>query len=142
MVGGSIAGLAATISLARAGFTVTIVERDDLPRAADPEEAFALEWPGTPQVLAVHVFLARLAEILRQRFPDILEELNGYAVAVESAVDFADLSQKIGVLRARRSTIEWVLLKTICADANVIVVAGHAVRELRASTYSDGRPNR
>lgn len=140
VVGGSIAGLATALSLSRSGFEVTMVEQDSLPLAADPEEAFMLARPGTPQVHAVHVFLARLVQILRQRFPDVLETLAEHGVPLEPAVDFADLGDDVQVLRVRRSTIEWILLKTILNEANVRVVTGHAVRGLVTDGPREGRP--
>jgi 2-polyprenyl-6-methoxyphenol hydroxylase-like FAD-dependent oxidoreductase len=76
IVGGGIGGLAAAILLARRFRRVTVLERDVRPPAASPDEAFALwQRPGVPQFRHSHTFLARLSSVLRERFPEVLDEL-------------------------------------------------------------------
>src|SRR5688500_13920140 len=49
VVGGGVGGLSAALALGRAGYEVTVVERDPLPATADAEEAFVAERRGAPQ---------------------------------------------------------------------------------------------
>src|ERR1700757_707797 len=75
VAGGSVAGMATALALARAGAEVTVVERDPVTLATDPEEAFASSRPGVPQAHFLHAFLARMVQVLRARFPDVLDDL-------------------------------------------------------------------
>ena len=73
--GGGVGGLTAALALSRAGHEVTLIERDPIEPLASPEEAFATERRGAPQIHHTHGFLARLQVTLRDRFPDVLAEL-------------------------------------------------------------------
>ena len=128
VAGGSIAGLATTLALARAGAHVTIVEKDVVPPVADPDEAFLVERPGVPQSHFLHAFLARMVKVLKERFPDVLDDL----IAAGARIDrppLADaiIDEEVCLLLARRSTVEWVLRKAAFAERNVEVVAGRRV---------------
>ena len=76
LLGGSIAGLASAVALARRGHTATVVERDPLGDVTTVEEAFA-SWdrPGVPQFRQGHNFGARTRNLLFKRIPEVLEEL-------------------------------------------------------------------
>jgi 2-polyprenyl-6-methoxyphenol hydroxylase-like FAD-dependent oxidoreductase len=128
VAGGSIAGLASSLALARAGAQVTIVERDVIPPAKDPEEAFLVERPGVPQSHFLHAFLARMVKVMRQRFPDLLDELLETGARVDRppmAESFLD--EDVCILLARRSTVEWVLRRVTLAEPNVNVIGGRRV---------------
>ena len=113
VAGGGVGGLAAALALGRAGHPVTVVEQDPLPATADAEEAFAAERRGAPQVHQTHGFLARLQVVLRDRFPDVLDDL--LAVGCTTMTGAADLGEPqpgdedLEVLIVRRTTLEWVL---------------------------------
>ena len=125
VAGGSIAGMATAMALARSGAAVTLVERDVLPVPADTEEAFAQERPGVPQSHFLHAFLARMVHVLADRFPDVLEGLLE-AGAQLSRPPMAGL-EDISMLLARRSTVEWVLRRAVLAEPGIHSVAGRAV---------------
>jgi 2-polyprenyl-6-methoxyphenol hydroxylase-like FAD-dependent oxidoreductase len=76
IVGGSIAGLATALALSRAGQEVVVLERDAPPPPGSPQELFTT-WRrrGVPQLRHSHGFLARLRNLLRDRYPDLLEAL-------------------------------------------------------------------
>ncbi|HZM30749.1 MAG TPA: FAD-dependent monooxygenase [Acidimicrobiales bacterium] len=113
VAGGGVGGLAAALALGRAGHPVTVVEQDPLPATADAEEAFTAERRGAPQVHQTHGFLARLQVVLRDRFPDVFDDL--LAVGCTTMTGAADLGEPqpgdedLKVLVVRRTTLEWVL---------------------------------
>lgn len=76
IVGGSIAGLAAALALSRMGQDVVVLEQDAAPPPGSPDERFT-SWKrrGVPQLRHSHGFLARLRNLLRDRYPDLLEAL-------------------------------------------------------------------
>ena len=76
IVGGSIAGLAAALALSRVGQDVVVLEQDAPPPPGTPQELFAA-WKrrGVPQLRHSHGFLARLRNLLRDRYPDLLDAL-------------------------------------------------------------------
>src|SRR3954452_9540809 len=75
VVGGGIGGLGTALALGRAGHRVTVLERDVLPTIEDPDEAFAQQRRGAPQVHQTPGFLARWQVVLRERFPDVFDVL-------------------------------------------------------------------
>lgn len=128
VVGGGIGGLATALALGRDGHTVTVLERDSLPVPATPDEAFAADRRGAPQVRHSHAFLARLRNLLRDRYPDVLA---GLLAAGATELSVADLrpagmdpaphpdDADLALLACRRTTFEWVLRRAARAEAQV-----------------------
>jgi flavin-dependent dehydrogenase len=130
IIGGSVAGLAASLALSRDGHRVLILEKDATPLPESPLEAFE-KWrrPGAPQTRHSHAFLARLRNSIRDDTPELMRSLLEHGVdelRFEEAVrrDFpnpeleegdADLS----LLACRRITFEWVLRKHVLATGLV-----------------------
>jgi 2-polyprenyl-6-methoxyphenol hydroxylase-like FAD-dependent oxidoreductase len=145
VVGGGVGGLASALALGRGGHRVTLLERDELPSVGDAAEAFAAERRGAPQAHQTHGFLARLVVVLRERFPDVLEDLraaggftmSGAASLGEPRPGDEDLS----VLIVRRTTFEWVLRKAVQAEPLVEVRTGTSVQGLVAGEPVDGVPS-
>lgn len=131
VAGGSIAGLATSLALARAGCDVTIVERDVIPVVADTESAFSAERPGVPQTHFLHAFLGRMVKVLRERFPDVLDELVDAGARIDRPPASEGIDDEVCLLLARRSTVEWVLRRAALAERNVSVVAGRTVTGAR-----------
>src|SRR6185295_16524190 len=73
--GAGVAGLVASLFLARDGHDVVLLERDATPLPSNPDEAFTWNRRGAPQVRHPHAFLARLRNILRDDLPDVRQEL-------------------------------------------------------------------
>jgi len=134
VVGGGIGGLGSALALARAGHRVTLLERDELPARADPDEAFRAERRGAPQSHQTHGFLARIQVLLRDRFPDVMEDL--LAVGCTTMSGTANLGEPrpgdedLAVLIVRRTTLDWVLRRAVVAEPGVEVRTGVAVAGL------------
>src|SRR5919108_2405857 len=77
IVGAGVAGLGAALALARGGHDVVLLERDATPLPDTPDEAFGWKRRGAPQVRHSHAFLARMRNLLRDRLPDVRDELLG-----------------------------------------------------------------
>ncbi|NLD78301.1 MAG: alpha/beta fold hydrolase, partial [Acidimicrobiales bacterium] len=144
IVGGGIGGLIAALAFSRAGSAVTIIERDEIADARDPEEAFTAPRRGVPQALQTHGFLARIILLLRERFPEVLadlESVGGSTISMTDALeDERPGDDDLRVLVVRRSTFEWVLRRHATSSPGVSVLSGHRVVGLAASPGEDGRP--
>ncbi len=143
IVGGGVGGLSAALMLARAGHHVTVLERDDLPISADAEAAFVAERRGAPQVHQTHGFLARIVHELRERLPDVLDDLLAVGVnTMPMALPGAEPGDDdLVVLIVRRTTFEWVLRQAAKREANIELRTGTGVAGLVAGDPSvDGTP--
>lgn len=152
VVGGSVAGLACAIALARAGLRVMVLEKDAEYLPESPELAFAT-WRrhGAPQIRHSHAFLARLHNLLREREPALLEEL---LAAGAERIRFADVlakvlpgaalapqDEEITLLACRRVTFEWTLLRYVASLPEVEFRGGVPVAGLLARrSAGDGCP--
>ena len=125
VVGGSVAGMGTALALARSGATITMVERDVIPLASGPDEAFALERPGVPQSHFLHAFLARMVRVMEDRFPDLLDRL--VEVGAQLSRPPVPGLEDITMLLARRSTVEWVMRQAVTAEPGITCRAGRSV---------------
>ena len=145
VIGAGVAGLGSALSLARAGHQVTLVERDATPLPADADAAFEWDRRGAPQVRHSHALLARLRNLLRDRYPDVLADLLA-AGATELhftdtlPIEITDRAPRPGdedlvALACRRTTFEWVLRRAVLAADRVTLLDGVTVDSL---TVADG----
>lgn len=125
VAGGSVAGMATGLLLARSGAPVTIVERDLLAPAPDPDQAFASPRPGVPQAHFLHAFLARMVHTLRDLCPDVLDDL--MAAGARLSAPPVEGLEDVTMLLARRSTVEWVLRRAVLAQPNLTHLTGRTV---------------
>lgn len=141
VVGGGMAGLLATLLLARDGHRVTVYERDDTDLPGSADEAFdGWDRRGAAHARQSHALLARLRRILRHRAPDVLEALlaeGATELSVERLLppDIEDRAPRPGdddlvLLCCRRLTIEWVLRRTVVAEPTVTWRSGVGVAGL------------
>src|SRR5688572_13542917 len=139
VAGAGIGGLAAAMALSRAGFDVTVVERDDTPMPDDVEGAFEWHRRGAPQVRHTHGFPALIRVLLRDRYPDVLQALRDAGVTEVSimppsvppeAPGFATDAEDLQVLSCRRTTLEWVLRRCALDDERVQMRVGVGVTGL------------
>src|SRR3954463_3566691 len=140
VVGGGMAGLGCALALSRDGHRVTIVERDDTPMPASPDDAFEhWERRGAPQVRHSHAFLARLRLLLLERAPDVLAALLAAGATELRFTDHLpptltdheprDGDDDLVAIACRRTTFEWVLRRLVLAETAV---------DLRHGVVADG----
>lgn len=144
IVGGGVGGLVAALGFARAGHRVDVLERDPLPDVSDVEAAFDAERRGAPQVHQTHGFLARLVVELRERFPDVLDQLLAAGcVTMPTTTQLGDPrpgDEDLRVLVVRRTTLEWVLRRAVTGEPGVTVHTGVAVQRLLGSPATADAP--
>jgi len=135
VVGGGVGGLGAALAFARQGHAVTVVEQDEWPAIDDPEAAFAAERRGAPQVHQTHGFLARIAVVLRDRFPDVLDALRvAGCTTMPVTVNLGEPrpgDDDLRVLIVRRTTFEWILRRAVLAEPGIEVRTGARVLGVR-----------
>jgi 2-polyprenyl-6-methoxyphenol hydroxylase-like FAD-dependent oxidoreductase len=148
VLGGGVAGLAATLALARDGRHVALIERDDVRPGAALD---ALDWrrKGIPHFLQPHAFTPRGRKELRDQFPDV------YAALTEAGASDRDLSGRLrdggpqagdaelAYFAVRRPLIEWALWRAVEAEPKVEVRRGTTAVGLvveAAATGQDGGP--
>jgi 2-polyprenyl-6-methoxyphenol hydroxylase-like FAD-dependent oxidoreductase len=144
VIGAGVGGLATALALSRSGHHVTIIERDATPTPTDPDAAFEWERRGAPQVRHSHALLARLHNLLRDRYPDVLERLLAAGATELRFCDkmppeIDDPSPQPGdddlvALACRRTTFEWVLRTVVLDDPDVELRDGVAVAGLALTT--------
>jgi 2-polyprenyl-6-methoxyphenol hydroxylase-like FAD-dependent oxidoreductase len=142
VLGAGIAGLGVALAAGRAGHDVVLIERDDTPLAASAAEAFDWERHGAPQVRHSHAFLARLRNLLRDRYPDVLEALYAagatpmdFIAMLPEGMDRTPLpgDEDLVAIACRRTTFEWVLRRTILSEPSVQLVHGLGVTGLQTN---------
>src|SRR5690242_4368891 len=145
------AGLGTALALARDGHGVTILERDDTPMPASPDDAFEhWERRGAPQVRHSHAFLARSHALLVERAPDVLASLlDAGATELRFTDDLPPTltdheprpgDDELVAIACRRTTFEWVLRRAALGEPGVELRHGVAATGLASSRSSDGAP--
>jgi 2-polyprenyl-6-methoxyphenol hydroxylase-like FAD-dependent oxidoreductase len=153
VAGGGICGLAAALVLARDGHAVTVVDRDPGPLPATVEDAWE-DWGrrGVAQFRMAHLLLARGTTVLADQLPDVVARLEQEGALRLNIVDRVRERAGLGarepgderfdMVTGRRSTVEWVLARTVEAEPGVTVRRGSAIDGLEAgSARVDGVPH-
>src|SRR5436190_2351230 len=140
VIGAGVGGLGSALALSRQGHDVTVLERDRTPLPHDADEAFEWDRRGAPQVRHSHAMLARLRTILRDCYPDVLDDLyaagvTDWPLTTKLPPTIDDPSPQPGdddlvMLACRRTTFEWVLRRTVLAAPHVSLLDGVAVEGL------------
>lgn len=144
VAGAGIAGLGAALALGDGCRNVTLVDRDNGPPDASPEDAFAhWERRGATQLRHSHVFLGRLTTLIRDRYPALMEELlaagarpfsfeDGLAPPLRKRYVAAPGDADLAILFSRRTTLELVMRRHVERLPGVTVLNDTAVRGLIA----------
>jgi 2-polyprenyl-6-methoxyphenol hydroxylase-like FAD-dependent oxidoreductase len=128
VIGAGVAGLGTALALGRDGHRVTVLERDATPLPEGPDEAFLWDRRGAPQVRHSHMFLARLRNELRDRYPDVREALLAagateltVAEMLPEGMDPTPLpgDEDLAMIACRRTTFEWVLRTKVLEQDHV-----------------------
>lgn len=137
VIGGSIAGLVIGRVLTKYFDTVTIIERDFLPREPVPRR-------GVPQSHHVHVLLMRGAIILEELFPGLHKELYAAGASqLDMAKDAAWLNPAgwgirfnsgVMLLASSRSLLEWGIRQQLVQCPQVRFVTEAEVTSLLANS--------
>ncbi len=76
IIGGSAAGMFASLILVRAGHEVILLERDVLEVAPDVESAASKAFRmGAPQIVQPHIVMAKCRQLLLEHLSDVYQEL-------------------------------------------------------------------
>lgn len=143
VAGGGVAGLAASLAVARAGHHAVVLERDLVHPDGSPHSAFDVKRRGIPHYFQPHAFLPRGRRLLSDWAPDILDTL------LDAGADPQDVALKLQgprqpgdeelvYLWVRRPVIEWALRRAAAADPAVEIRAG--VRVTGLLTSENGAP--
>ena len=137
VVGGGVSGLAAALGLARQGWRVRVIERDPTPTPTSADEAFEWDRRGAPQVRHSHAFLARLRNLLREHYPDVLDDLLAAGAnemrfgegLPETMTGYAPdpTDDELVLIACRRTTFEWVLRRAAAREGAVEFIVGSGV---------------
>src|SRR6478735_12684240 len=137
IVGAGVAGLGAALTLSRAGHDVTLIERDATPLPVDAAGAFDWDRRGAPQVRHSHALLARLHNLLRDHYPDVLSALldagateMDFIAMLPEGMDDTPMpgDEDLVAIACRRTTFEWVLRRIVLAESHAQLRDGHAVK--------------
>ncbi|MFS8098460.1 hypothetical protein LFM09_15115 [Lentzea alba] len=132
IAGGGVAGLAAGLTVARAGHSAVVVERDHVTAQDGPEDAFDVVRKGIPHFQQPHTFLPRGRKVLRELAPDVI------AALLDAGAEEQDVAAKLSgprqpgdedlvYLWVRRPMIEWALRRAAVAEPGVRLIAGRQV---------------
>ena len=142
MLGGGVAGLAASIALGREGHRVSVVERDDLTVG---EALASLDWrrAGIPHFQQPHAFTPRGRSEMRRTFPDVFDAL------IDAGAWDLDLRPKLrgdlrpddddlAFLAVRRPLIEWALRRAARAEVGITLLDQTTAHDLVVSRRANG----
>src|SRR5919197_5315331 len=135
VAGGGVAGLAASLALARVGQNVIVLERDRVDADGSPRSAFDVGRRGIPHYFQPHAFLPRGRRLLLDWAPDVLDAL------IDAGADPQDVALKLHgprepgdedlvYLWVRRPVIEWALRRAAAAEPAIELRAGVRVEGL------------
>ena len=142
VAGSGIAGLGAALALGNGTRRVTLVDRDPPAPTGSAEDAFqSWERRGATQLRHSHVFLGRLTTLIRERYPELLEELLASGARIFRFIDGlpptlrdryapAPGDEDLAILFSRRTTLELVMRRYASRLPGVTFLDNAGVRGL------------
>lgn len=153
VLGAGIAGLSTALALSRGGSgsarEVTILDRDPPPPETSADEAFdSWERKGVGHVRHSHAFLARLHMIIRDNYPELMQDLltagcreirfhENMPIDKQAVYVPAEGDSDLTILTSRRTTLELVMRRYVARQKNVTFVTGTLVRSLITEKSGD-----
>jgi len=140
VAGAGIAGLGAALAFGDGTRRVTILDRDPAPPDASAEDAFyTWERKGATQLRHSHAFLGRLTALIRDRYPDLLDELlkegtrlfgftDGLVPPLAGQYVPAKGDEDLMLLFSRRTTLELVMRRYAARLPGVTFITNAGVR--------------
>lgn len=139
MIGGGMVGLTTSLTLARRGHEVTVLERNDAPPPERLEDAWEKwERPGCAQFRHGHAMLPPFTRTLRQELPEMLDALvEAGALDINATMMLPPEAKRedddqFRMVTGRRPIFEWVFAQAVESEPNIRVERGVAVTELVA----------
>ncbi len=142
IAGAGIAGLGAALAFGDGTRDVTILDRDPPPPDISPDEAF-YNWDrkGATQLRHSHAFLGRLTSLLRDKYPDLLAELqaagtrlfgfeDGLTPPLAGQYVAAQGDADLKLLFSRRTTLELVMRRYASRLPGINFITNAGVRGL------------
>lgn len=150
VIGGGIAGLWTALALSRTGREVTVLERDAPPPDTSPDEAFEKwERKGVGHLRHSHAFLARLHVLIREHYPDLMEELlaagcreilfaDNLPISVKDTYTPLPGDKDMTILTSRRTTLEFIMRRYAARQPGTSFVTGALVRDVLTDRDGSG----
>lgn len=148
IVGAGISGLGAALAFGDGTRDVVILDRDPPPPDMSPDEAF-YKWDrkGATQVRHSHAFIGRLTSLIRDKYPDLLQDLLAEGTRLFGFADGLTAPQlttytpvasddDLKLLFSRRTTLELVIRRYAARRPGVTFITDAGVRGLIA--HKDG----
>ncbi|MBO6635260.1 FAD-dependent oxidoreductase [Parvibaculum sp.] len=150
VVGGGIAGLWTALALARSGRELTVLERDPPPPETSADEAFEnWERKGVGHLRHSHAFLARLHILIRDNYPDLMEELreagcrelkfaDGLPISLQDTYEPVPADRDMTILTSRRTTLEFIMRRYAARQQGIRFETGALVRDVLTDKDENG----
>lgn len=142
ILGAGIAGLMTALALGQDAREITLVDRDAPPPDTSADEAFDhWERRGVGHVRHSHAFLARLHNIIRNNYPELLDDLIAAGCREILFDQHLPLDQQskyvaepgdrdLTILTSRRTTLELVIRRYVARQPGVTFITNTLVRNL------------
>lgn len=155
VLGAGIAGLSTALALSREGALggstreITILDRDPPPPETSADEAFdSWERKGVGHVRHSHAFLARLHMIIRDNYPELMQDLLDAGcreirfhenMPADRQAEYVPVPSDgdLTILTSRRTTLELVMRRYVARQKNVTFVTSTLVRSLITKKLGD-----